>query len=403
MRFGVPTQPVGMDARQVHRHANLATHPCNTRVILFSPRPSERVGAITPARVLRLTSVLHGILVPHPVRGDRYPLLWRGWSDSSTPLRYLDIPPSSDLDPLWCLRMCTWEYDEDLVPPPPPSDEDKSAVATARRRLLALRSDTDNPFPKHIVPRDFVAFLRAHTHVSATYVAMAAVAVVRAGLGGQFTFERARAAMIACVLRALHFHTPQSMLSMRGVPVVRDRCHACRMWVVSRWGISDAHGEAARTLIDAYVENMTNDGADRPPPFDRPRVSVHSDVVRVVAERVRTFGSHGRDPGVLGVCHPGGPSDPRASGCPGSRGGGTFSGCRGGSPATSPCPPGARMHAYGPSTGLPSTRHRGVHPGLRRVHHSESTSGLRIGLPLGPVCSVRTCTIWPRRPGGHCL
>ena len=119
MRFGVPTQPVGMDPRQVHRHANLATHPCNTSVILFSPRPFERVRAITPARILRLTSVLHGILVPHPVRGDRYPLLWRGWSDSSIPLRYLDIPPSSDLDPLWCLRMCTWEYDEDLVPPPP--------------------------------------------------------------------------------------------------------------------------------------------------------------------------------------------------------------------------------------------------------------------------------------------
>ena len=44
MRFGIPTQPVGMDARQVHRHTNLATHPCNTNVILFSPRPSERVG-----------------------------------------------------------------------------------------------------------------------------------------------------------------------------------------------------------------------------------------------------------------------------------------------------------------------------------------------------------------------
>ena len=114
---------------------------------------------------------------------------------------------------------------------------------------------------------------------------MAAVAVVRAGLGGQFTLERARAAMIACVLRALHFHTPQSMMSMRGAPVVRDRCHACRTWVVSRWGVSDAHGEAARALIDTYVECMTNDGADRPPPFDRPRESVHSDVVRVVAAR----------------------------------------------------------------------------------------------------------------------
>ena len=50
MRFGIPTQPVGMDARQVHRHANLANHhPCNTRVILFSPHPPGRVEAITPA------------------------------------------------------------------------------------------------------------------------------------------------------------------------------------------------------------------------------------------------------------------------------------------------------------------------------------------------------------------
>ena len=38
---------------------------------------------------------------------------------------------------------------------------------------------------------------------------MAAVAIFRAGLNGQSTLERARAAMIACVLRMLHFHTPQ--------------------------------------------------------------------------------------------------------------------------------------------------------------------------------------------------
>ena len=285
MRFGVPTHPVGMDARPVHRHANLARHPCNTCVVLFSPRPSERVAAITPTRVLHLTSVLHGILVPHPVRGDRYPLLWRGWADSSTPLCYLDIPPSSDLDPLWCLRMYTWEYDEDLAPSPPPSDNDKPAVAQARRRLLMLRNDADNPSPKHIVPHDFVAFLPVHTCVPAAYAAMAAVAIIRAGLGGQFTLERARAAMIACVLRALHFHIPQSMMSMRGAPVIRDRCHACRTWVVSRWGVSDDHGDAARALIDIYVEGMTNDGADRPPLFDRPRESISSGVVRVVAER----------------------------------------------------------------------------------------------------------------------
>ena len=58
MCFGVPTQPVGMDARQVNRHANLAKHPCNTCVVLSPPRPSARVAAITPARILHLTSVL---------------------------------------------------------------------------------------------------------------------------------------------------------------------------------------------------------------------------------------------------------------------------------------------------------------------------------------------------------
>ena len=35
------------------------------------------------------------------------------------------------------------------------------------------------------------------------------MAVVRAGLGGQLTLERARAAMLAYVLRTLHFHTPK--------------------------------------------------------------------------------------------------------------------------------------------------------------------------------------------------
>ena len=100
VRFGVPTQPSAMDPRQVNRHANLATHPCNTQVILFSSRPSNQAAAITPERVYHLTSVLHGILVPHQSRGDRFPLLWRNWSDSSLPLRFTDIPPSSVLDPL---------------------------------------------------------------------------------------------------------------------------------------------------------------------------------------------------------------------------------------------------------------------------------------------------------------
>ena len=81
-------------------------------------------------------------------------------------------------------------------------------MALARIRLIVLRNDTDSPFPKHIVPNDFVAFLRAHTHVPAAYAAIAAVAIIRADLNGQFALERARAVMIACVLRMLHFHTP---------------------------------------------------------------------------------------------------------------------------------------------------------------------------------------------------
>ena len=68
------------------------------------------------------------------------------------------------------------------------------------------------------------------------------------------------------------------------------------MWVVSRWGISDAHREAARALIDEYVEDMTNDGADRPPPFDRSRAEVHSEVVRVV---IKCLGVFQNTPGVF--------------------------------------------------------------------------------------------------------
>ena len=69
------------------------------------------------------------------------------------------------------IKMCVWEYDDALVLPLPPPDNDKSAVALARTRLLALRKDTDNPFPKHVVPHDSVAFLRAQTtHVPATYL-----------------------------------------------------------------------------------------------------------------------------------------------------------------------------------------------------------------------------------------
>ena len=174
--------------------------------------------------------------------------------------------------------MCTWEYDNDLVPPPPPPDNDTSPEAQARNRLLALRNDTSNPFPKHIIPHEFVAFLRARTHVPAAYAATAAMAIVRAGLHGQFTLERSRAAMIAYVLRILHFHTPQSMMSMRGVPVAKDRCHVCGAWVESRWGISDTHGDAARALIDTFVERETETGAKRPLPFDKRRESIHNTV-----------------------------------------------------------------------------------------------------------------------------
>ena len=39
-----------MDARQVNRHANLAKNPCNTRVILFSPRPLPRAWRPSPQR-----------------------------------------------------------------------------------------------------------------------------------------------------------------------------------------------------------------------------------------------------------------------------------------------------------------------------------------------------------------
>ena len=292
VRFGVPTQPSAMDPRQVNRHVNLVTHPCNTQAILFSSRPSDQAAAITPERVYHLTSVLNGILVPHQSRGDRFPLLWRKWSDSSLPLRFTDIPPSSVLDPLRCVKLCIWEWDADVTPLPPPLDGDKSPMAKARGQLLALHDDRENPFPKHAVPRDFVDFLRARTHIPASYAATAAAAIIRAGLGGQFTLERARAAMIAHVLRALHFHAPQSVMSMRGIPSTKNRCHVCNTWVVSKWGISDRHGTVARTLINAYVQDMTKTGARRPAPFDKSRDSVHKDVLALVRKQFAYLAHH---------------------------------------------------------------------------------------------------------------
>ena len=56
-------------------------------------------------------------------------------------------------------------------------------------------------------------------------------------------------------------------LDMQGVPVARYRCHVCNTWAVSRWGISDEHGDAARALIDEYAEDKTKTGAKRPLPF----------------------------------------------------------------------------------------------------------------------------------------
>ena len=69
---------------------------------------------------------------------------------------------------------------------------------------------------------------------------------------------------------------------MQGVPVARGRCHVCSTWVVFRWGISDAHGDVAHALTDAYAKDKTKTGAKSPLPFDKPRESVHSDVVHIV-------------------------------------------------------------------------------------------------------------------------
>ena len=64
--------------------------------------------------------------------------------------------------------------------PPPPADG-KSKMAQIRLRLLALRNDLDSPFPKQVAPQDFAVFLRAQTRVPASYAAMVAVAIIRAG------------------------------------------------------------------------------------------------------------------------------------------------------------------------------------------------------------------------------
>ena len=153
-RFGVPTQPTKMNPHMVNRHVSFAIHPCNTCVILFTPQSATRVNSISPSSIHRLSSILRGTLVPNKARGDRHALLWRRWSSDSTQLRYIDIPTSSSLDPLMCIRDCMWEHDEDTLPSPPPPDNDNSNIANARRTLLAIRDGP--PFPKHIIPHEFV-------------------------------------------------------------------------------------------------------------------------------------------------------------------------------------------------------------------------------------------------------
>ena len=59
----------------------------------------------------------------------------------------------------------------------------------------------------------------------------------------------------------------------------------CSTWVVSRWGISDTHGNIAQALlIEEYVDDRTKTGARRPAPFDKRRGSVHNDVMRILME-----------------------------------------------------------------------------------------------------------------------
>ena len=54
---------------------------------------------------------------------------------------------------------------------------------------------------------------------------------MRAGLGGQFIFERAKSSMMACALRLIGFQTQQSIQSIRNAPIELDRCHTCRSHV----------------------------------------------------------------------------------------------------------------------------------------------------------------------------
>ena len=66
----------------------------------------------------------------------------------------------------------------------------------------------------------------------------------------------------------------------------------CNTWVVSRWGIPDKHGAIAKTLINEYVRTMTATGSRRPAPFDKPRDSMHKDVLAVVRKRFTYLAHH---------------------------------------------------------------------------------------------------------------
>ena len=114
---------------------------------------------------------------------------------------------------------------------------------------------------------------------------MAAVVVMRAGLGGQFILERAKSPMMACALRLIGFQTQQSVQSVRNSPTELDRCHACRSHVTSRWNIRDLHGSYAKELIVNYADDRTCSGKRRPAPFDKPRDSIDAKVVKITRQR----------------------------------------------------------------------------------------------------------------------
>ena len=181
------------------------------------------------------------------------------------------------------MRDCIWEQDEDTLPSPPPPDNDNSNIANARRALLAIRDGP--PFPKHIIPHEFVVYLRERTHTPAIRASMAAAVVIRAGLGGQFILERAKSSiMMACALRLIGFQTQQSIQSVRNSPTELDRCHACRSHVTSRWNIRDSHGSHAKQLIDNYVDDRTCSGKRRAAPFDKTRDSIDEKVVNITRQ-----------------------------------------------------------------------------------------------------------------------